>query len=114
MGRMYSVKGWIEPYEDVGESLIKIAESVGAALEYRGLLKNWVLVRAFGYSEFVLFGATAKYADIMVEEVVNRIVSSDLQVDGYFECEDEEDENNWSMRIVDSVITKSDLPFKPG
>lgn len=111
MGRLYNVKGWLEPYEDSGESLMKIIEEFSTDLIYKGLVKNWTLTRAFGYSEYVFFGATAKYADIMVEDVVNRIVSSSIQIDGYFECEDEEDENNWSMRIVDSIITKSTLPF---
>ena len=112
MGRLYNVKGWLEPAEETGESLISIVEAVATSPEYRGLMNNWSLTRAFGYSEFVFFGATAKYADCLVEDVVNRIISSDIQVDGYFECIDEEDENSWCMRIIDSEITKTDLPFE--
>lgn len=113
MGRLYNVKGWLEPYEDTGESLMKIVEEFSTDPIYKGLAKNWTLSRAFGFSDYVFFGATAKHADIMVEDVVGRIVSSNLQVDGYFECEDEEDENNWSMRVVNSRITKFALPYEP-
>lgn len=110
MGRLYSIKGWLEPQAETGDELLQLISEFSTDPLYKDFIANWTLSRGFGYSEFVFFGATAKYADIVVEDVVQRIVDSQLQVDGYFECEDEEDENHWSLRIVNSNVTKSALP----
>jgi Txe/YoeB family toxin of Txe-Axe toxin-antitoxin module len=110
MGRLYNVKGWIEPADSDGDKLMQIIKAASAAPEYRGLVNNWTLTKAYGYSEFIFFGATAKHANSLVEDVINQIIGSQFQVDGYFECVDEEDEDNWSMRIVDSRAQKSVLP----